>query len=354
MGFAAGVGKTYEMLQEGSRLLRQGIEVVIGYVEAHARPETIAQIGDLEQLPRRKVEYRGIVLEEMDLDAVIARRPTIALVDELAHTNAPGSRNPKRHQDVEEIIRAGISVITTLNIQHLESLHEMVERATGIRVKERIPDYVVAMADQIVNVDLSAEDLLERLKAGKIYALDRVQTAMENFFTPEKLTQLRELAMEEIAFRLDRHRQKEEQRSGEKTSASERVMVCLSSRSPNADAMLRKASRIALRLSAPWYAVYIQTPREALEQIDSATQRMISTNLELAGQLGGASMVFKGTDLVSTIASFAKEYGITHIILGRTRRPWHRRWFGQSVLERLLQTIPGVDVIVVDNAPISR
>ena len=354
LGYAAGVGKTFAMLEAAHQRKREGVDLVVGYIETHKRQETESMLSGLEVLPRASIDYRGIKLTEMDVDAILARHPQLVLVDEMAHTNAPGSRHAKRYQDIEEILDAGIDIYTTLNIQHLESLHEMVERATGVRVKERIPDYVVAMADQIVNVDLSAEDLLERLKAGKIYALDRVQTAMENFFKAEKLTQLRELAMEEIAFRLDRHRQKEEQRSGENTSASERVMVCLSSRSPNADAMLRKASRIALRLSAPWYAVYIQTPREALEQIDSATQRLISTNLELAGQLGGASMVFKGTDLVSTIASFAKEYGITHIILGRTRRPWHRRWFGQSVLERLLQTIPGVDVIVVDNVPISR
>jgi two-component system sensor histidine kinase KdpD len=187
LGFAAGVGKTYEMLQEGSRLRRQGIDVVIGYVEPHARPETIAQIGDLEQVPRRRIEYRGVVLEEMDVDAVLRRRPTIVLVDELAHTNAPGSRNPKRYLDVEEILRAGINVITTLNIQHLESLHDIVERFTGVRVKERLPDYVVTMADQLVNVDLSAEDLRERLQQGKIYPADRVPVALENFFTPQKL-----------------------------------------------------------------------------------------------------------------------------------------------------------------------
>ncbi len=214
LGFAAGVGKTFEMLQEGNRLRKQGVDVVIGYVETHGRAETIAQIGELEQVPRRKIEYRGILLEEMDLDAVVARRPTIALVDELAHTNAPGSRNPKRYQDVEELLRAGVSVVTTLNIQHLESLNDIVQRATGVRVKERIPDYVVAMADQIVNVDLSAEDLRERLQAGKIYPSERIAIAMENFFVPEKLTQLRELAMEEIAFRLDQHRREESQRSG--------------------------------------------------------------------------------------------------------------------------------------------
>ena len=351
LGFAAGVGKTYDMLQEGNRLRRQGVDVVIGFVETHGRAETIAQIGDLEQVPRRRIEYRGIVLEEMDLDAVLQRRPTIAMVDELAHTNAPGSRNAKRYQDVEEILRTGVNVITTLNIQHLESLHDIVERATGVRVKERLPDYIVAMADQIVNVDLSAEDLRERLQEGKIYPTERIQTALDNFFTPEKLTQLRELAMEEIAFRLDRSRQEDEQRGGQAASGSERVMVCLSSRSPHAAALLRKAARIADRLGAPWYAVYVQTPREAPENIDAATQREVGNTLDLARQLGGTSLAFKGVDLISTIAAFVKEYGITHVVLGRTRQPAHRRWFGRSVLDRLVQTVPGVDLIVVDNSP---
>ena len=351
LGFAAGVGKTYDMLLEGHRLRRQGLDAVIGFVETHGRAETIAQIGEMERVPRRRIEYHGIVLEEMDIDAVLARRPTIALVDELAHTNAPGSRNRKRYQDVEELIRAGISVITTLNIQHLESLHDIVERATGVGVKERIPDYVVAMADQIVNVDLSAEDLRDRLQTGKIYPAERIATAMENFFTPEKLTQLRELAMEEIAFRLDRHRQEESQRSGETASGSERVMVCLSSRSPHAPRLLRKAARIADRLGAPWYAVYVQTPHEAPQNVDAATQREVGNNLDLARQLGGTSLQFKGADLVSTIASFVKEYGITHIVMGRSHQPWYRRWAGPSVLDRLLQTIPGVDVVVIDNNP---
>jgi two-component system sensor histidine kinase KdpD len=351
LGFAAGVGKTYDMLLEGNRLRRQGVDVVIGFVETHGRAETIAQIGDLEQVLRRRIEYRGIVLEEMDLDAVLQRRPTIAMVDELAHTNAPGSRNAKRYQDVEEILRAGVNVITTLNIQHLESLHDIVERATGVRVKERLPDYVVAMADQIVNVDLSAEDLRERLQEGKIYPAEQIQTALENFFVPEKLTQLRELAMEEIAFRLDRSRQEDEQRGGQVASGSERVMVCLSSRSPHAAALLRKAARIADRLGAPWYAVYVQTPRESPENIDAATQREVGNTLDLARQLGGTSLAFKGVDLISTIAAFVKEYGITHVVLGRTRQPLYRRWFGRTVLDRLVQTVPGIDLVVVDNSP---
>src|SRR6266403_2199762 len=193
LGFAAGVGKTFEMLQEAQRLKRQGVDVVVGVVETHGRAETAALLEGLEQVPRRKIEYRGVVLEEMDLDAVLARRPTVCVVDELAHTNAPGSRHAKRYQDVEELLRAGINVISTLNIQHLESLYDLVEKATGVRVKERIPDYVLGMADQLVNVDLPAEDLRERLTAGKVYSAERIQQALSNFFTSENLTRLREL-----------------------------------------------------------------------------------------------------------------------------------------------------------------
>jgi two-component system sensor histidine kinase KdpD len=347
LGFAAGVGKTYRMLQEGHLLKKQGEDVVIGYVEPHDRPDTISQIGDLEQIPPRKIDYHGITLPEMDLEAILARRPTIALVDELAHTNAPGSTNPKRYLDVEELLRSGISVITTMNIQHLESLHDIVEQATGVRVKERLPDYVVTMADQITNVDLTAEDLRERLQAGKIYAKERIPTALENFFTLEKLTQLRELTMEEIAFRLDRARRESRRGGDEAASGSERIMVCLSSRSPGAAAMLRKAARIADRLGAPWYALYVQTPRESAENIEAATQRELGKNLDLARQLGGTLLTGKGTDLASTIDAFAKEYGITHIMLGRSRQPWYRRWFRQSIIDRLQQTVDGVDIIVL-------
>ncbi len=347
LGFAAGVGKTYEMLQEGHRLKRQNVDVVVGIVETHGRAETAALLEGLEQIPRRPVEYRGVVLEEMDVDAILARRPTIVLVDELAHTNAPGSRNAKRYQDVEELIRAGINVISTLNIQHLESLYDIVEKATGVKVKERVPDYILGMADQLVNVDLPAEDLRERLVAGKIYPAERVQRALGAFFTPENLNRLRELALGEIAHLLDRRRR--EQTSGDDKGGAERVMVCLSSRSPNAAALLRKGARVADRLYAPWYAVYIQTPGEDVHRIDAATQRHIGNMLALAHQLGAVPSTFKGDDVVSAINSFVKEYGITHIIMGRSQQPWYRRLLGQSLLERLLQTVPGVDVLIVDS-----
>lgn len=349
LGFAAGVGKTYEMLQEGHRLRRRGVDVVIGIVETHGRAETIAQIGDLEQVPRRKIEFRGVTLDEMDLDALIARRPNVALIDELAHTNAPGSRNAKRYQDVDELLQAGINVISTLNIQHLESLYDVVERATGVKVKERVPDYILAMADQFVNVDVSAEDLRERLQQGKVYPQERIDAALANFFTQVNLTRLRELALEEIAHRLDRRRTIQDAGDTQGAMGSERVMVCLSSASPTREQLLRKAARLADRLNAPWYAVYIQTPNEELDRIDAATQRHITNTLTLTQQMGGTPMTFKGADIVSTVAAFATEYGITHIVMGRTQRPWYRRWFGQSVLDGLLQALPTVDVIVVGN-----
>jgi two-component system sensor histidine kinase KdpD len=345
LGFAAGVGKTYEMLQEARRLKRQGVDVVIGIVETHKRVETQAQIGDLEQIPRRTIEYRGVTIEEMDLDAILARHPSVVLVDELAHTNAPGSSNAKRYQDIDELIRAGINVISTLNIQHLESLYDAIEKATGVKVKERIPDYVLGMADELVNVDVSSEDLRERLEAGKIYPPERIGTALESFFTNANLTRLRELAFEEIAYRLDRRQS--DAKEDQEHSSSGRVMVCLSSRSPNAERLLRRAARLADRFNAPWYAIYIQTPTEDVHRIDAATQRQVANMLALTTQMGGTPFQLRGPDVVSAIATYVNEYGITHIVLGRTQRPWYRRWLGSSILERLLVAIPDVDVLIV-------
>jgi two-component system sensor histidine kinase KdpD len=347
LGFAAGVGKTFEMLQEGNRLKRQGVDVMVGIVETHGRAETEAQIGALEQIPRKRIEYRRVVLEEMDLDAVLARRPTVCLVDELAHTNAPGSRHAKRYQDVEEMLRAGIHVIATMNVQHLESVYDLVERFSGVRVKERVPDYVLAMADQVVNVDLSEEDLQDRLRAGKVYPPERATRALENFFTAGNLSRLRELTLEEIRHLLDRRRPT----NGEDPPVLGRVMVCLSSRSPNPEVLLRKGARLADRLHAPWYAVYVRTPREDPARIEAATQRRIADALALAQQLGAVPSQYAGRDFATAVADFVREYQITHVVLGRSQRPWYRRLLGQSPLDRLLQAVRGVDVIVVDNAP---
>ena len=347
LGSSAGVGKTYAMLREGNRLKKQGVDAAIGIVETHGRPETEEQIGDLEVIPARRIEYRGVTLREMDLDAILARRPTVCLVDELAHTNAPGSKNGKRYQDVEELLRAGLHVITTVNIQHLESLYDEVERVTGVKVKERLPDSVLGEADQIVNVDLSAEDLLERLKAGKVYPPDRAERAMENFFTPGHLTRLREITLTEVAHLIDRRgRRAEADRAP--SSAAERVMVGLSSRSPNAPALLRKAARLADRLNAPWYAVYIQTPAEDLTRTDAATHRIVGKNLELAQQLGGIPMTFRGKDVPSTILAFAKEYDIRVVVMGKSRQPWYRRVLAASIIERIVRESAGLDVVIVD------
>jgi two-component system sensor histidine kinase KdpD len=347
LGFAAGVGKTYDMLQEAHRLKRQGVDVVLGIIETHGRAETAALVGDLEQVPRRRIEYRGVVLEELDLEAVLKRHPQVVVVDELAHTNAPGSKNAKRYQDVQELLDAGIHVITAMNVQHLESLYDLVEQFTGVKVKERVPDYVLAQADEIVNVDLSAEDLQERLRAGKIYPQERIESALANFFTDTNLTRLRELALDEIRHMLDKRRQAQ---APEAAGSSGRVMVCLSSRSPSPHILLRKGARLADRLHAPWYAVYVKTPREGVGRVDSETERKISDSLKLANQLGAVPAQYSGPSFAEGVAAFVREYGITHIVLGRTQRPWYRRWFGLSPLDRLLDTVPGVDVLIVDTS----
>jgi two-component system sensor histidine kinase KdpD len=318
---------------------------VVGVVETHNRAETAALLEGLTLVPRTRLEYRGVALEEMDLDALLARRPEVALVDELAHTNAPGGRNTKRYQDVEELLRAGVNVITTMNIQHLESLYDTVERFTGVKVKERVPDYVLAEADQIVNVDLSAEDLQDRMRAGKVYPADRAERALAHFFTGSNLEQLRELALEHLAHVLDRRRR--ERGAAGQPAGSERVAVCLSSGSPSAARLMRSAARLADRLGAPWYAVYVQTPKERLEKIDAATQRRVADTLALASQLGGVPLQFNGRDVAEALKRFTQEYGITHIVLGRTNRPWYRRWFGQSILDRLIQAVPEANVVVV-------
>jgi two-component system sensor histidine kinase KdpD len=347
LGSAAGVGKTYAMLREGHRLKAQGVDVVIGLIETHGRAETAEQIGDLQTVPPRVIEYRGVTLREMDVDAILQRKPTVCLVDELAHTNAPGSRHPKRYQDVEDLLHAGIHVITTVNVQHMESLYDEIERVTNVRVKERIPDRVLAEADQLVNVDVSVEDLIERLNTGKIYPSDRVSSALENFFTPSNLTRLREITLTEIAHLIDR-RSRRAEADQFPISATDRVMVGISSRSPDAPALLRKTARIADRLNVPWYAVYIQTPVEDLTRIDAATQRAISKSLDLAQQLGGIPMTFKGANVSNTILAFAREYAIKIIVVGKSRQPWYRRLLSGSILDQLERTAEGIDILIAD------
>jgi two-component system, OmpR family, sensor histidine kinase KdpD len=347
LGACAGVGKTYQMLVEGNRLRRQGIDVVIGYVEPHERPETQAQIGELEIVPPLVAQYHGITLREMDVDAVLKRKPTVVLVDELAHTNAPQSRNRKRYEDVQELLQAGINVITTVNIQHLESLYNIVEETTGVRVKERVPDEIVAQADQIVNIDLPAEDLQERLEAGKIYPKERVEAALANFFTTKNLTRLREMTLSEIANILDR---KERESAEQETTAANvgglgQVMVAISSAGPDPGRMLRKTARLAAQLNAQWYAVYVRTPSESAINIDAAVQRRVADTLETAQKMGGLVISLKHENVGEALVSFVREYGITHVILGRPGK----RWFNWTprLHDRLMQELPGVDLVIV-------
>lgn len=353
LGYAAGVGKTYQMLLEAHRIKEDGLDVVVGLVETHGRAETETLLEGLEVIPRRKISYRRIEIEEMDLNAILARGPGVVLVDELAHTNVPGSKNAKRYKDVEEILSAGIHVISTLNVQHLESLYETVERATGVRVRERIPDRVIADADQIVDVDITTEDLRRRLKEGKVYTKGRIEDALENFFSPKNLEQLRELTLRELASQIDSRRR--DPLLEDTPSSPDQVMVCLSSRGPNSEALLRYASRLAGRLNRNWYAVYVQTSGERPAVIDAATQRNLSNTLTLAQQLGATVFTFRGDDIVKTILEFAKEYRVGHIVIGTPGRRvsfWRRLRGDVSVVERLVVESGGNTIVVVDTKAI--
>ena len=348
LGYGAGVGKTCQMLLEGHRLKDEGIDVAVGLVETHGRIDTAKLIDGLEVIPRHREEYRGVILEEMDVDAVLARKPQVVLIDELAHTNAPGSRNPKRYQDVQDILAVGIHVITTLNIQHLESLYDVVEKAVRVKVRERLPDTVVAEADEIVNIDLSPEDLRERLREGKIYPPDRVQTALANFFTDSNLETLRELTLRELAAQIDLRRR--EQVAEEEAATPDQVMVCLSSRGPNSEMLLRYASRLAGRLNRNWYAVYVQTPSEGPTVVDIQTQRVLSGMLTLAKQLGAIVFTYKGEDIADTILRFAKEYRVGHIVIGSPGLlpVWKRLLGRKNIVERLIEKAGGITIVVLD------
>ena len=346
LGSSAGIGKTYAMLNEGNRLRASGIDAVIGYVEPHERPETTARIGDLEIVPPRLVSHNGIELREMDLDAVLQRKPTVALIDELAHTNAPGGANAKRYEDVIVLLEAGISVITTLNVQHFESLYNIVESATGVKVKERIPDAIVGQADQIVNIDLPAEDLIERLKAGKIYPPDRVAAALENFFTEDNLTRLREITFSEVANFLDLQQRRHAAKGEGKPSSMMKVMVAVSSRGPHPETLLRKTARLASQLNATWYAVYVRTAKEEPRKIESETHRRLTDTLEIAQKMGGTVIILKSDHIAQALDTFVRDYGITHVLLGRSKPRRGLRRFLPSLNDQISEALPEDDLIL--------
>lgn len=339
LGPAPGVGKTYRMLQEARQLAKTGADVVLGVIETHGRPETAALLEGLEQVPMRKIEYRGVSLAELDLDAVLARKPEIVLIDEVAHSNAPGSRNRKRYQDVLDLLEAGIHVFATLNVQHLASLNDLVARTVGVQVRETVPDVFLRRADQIVDIDLPAEDLLQRLREGRVYPIERVERALSNFFQTGKLESLRELALREVAESIDRAQQRSREVAGDRSGspvAASRMMVGLSS-SPSAAALLRRASRMAGRLNAHWFAVHVQTPGEAPERIAAAAQRRLFDAQQLAVDLGAEAQSIESEDVVAALIDFASAHGVSDIVIGAPPpSPLLVRWCNCSVARRIL------------------
>jgi two-component system sensor histidine kinase KdpD len=346
LGFAAGVGKTWRMLEEGHALKQRGVDVVAAFIETHRRAETEAQIRDLEVVPRRAVEYRGVLVEEMDLDAVLARAPAVVIVDEIPHTNLPGSKNRKRYQDVIDLLGAGINVIGALNIQHLESLNDLIARTTGVTVRETVPDSFLEQADQIVNLDLAVEDLVERLRAGRIYPKEKIPWALEHFFRDQNLATLRELSLREAAEKLDRSAALKTALGAPAHRTAGRVMVCLSSNPPHALALLRRGSRMAGRLNTNWFVAYVETPRETPDRIDAEAQRHLLANLDKARELGAEVIRLKSADAAAALLEFARASRVSDLIIGRTVLPWWRRLRG-SVVEQLVREGEGLDIHVI-------
>jgi two-component system sensor histidine kinase KdpD len=353
LGYAAGVGKTFRMLEEARRLRARGVDVVGALIETHGRAETQALVGDLELVPLRSIEYRGVQVLELDLEGVISRHPSIAIVDEIPHTNAPGSKNRKRYQDVLALLDAGIHVIGAMNVQHLESLNDLIERVTGVRVRETVPDTFLEQTDQVVNLDLSVEDLVDRLRGGRIYAPEKVAWAVEHFFKERNLLTLRELALREVAQSLERSA------AGKGATASEaregvevrsgthgRLLVALSSSPPRGAALLRRASRMAGRLATDWFAVYVETPGEAPDRIDSEAQRHLLDHLELARQLGAEVVRLRAADPAAALLDFARSHQVSDLVIGRSHQSRWRRLLGRSVPQRLLDEATDLDIHV--------
>jgi two-component system sensor histidine kinase KdpD len=346
LGAAPGVGKTFEMLTTAQAKHREGYDVVVGVVETHGRKETEVLLDGLEIIPRRAIPYRGHILEEMDLDAILERRPRLVLVDELAHSNAPGSRHPKRYMDVEELLAAGIHVYTTLNIQHVESLTDVVARITRVRVRETVPDSIIDRADDIEVIDLTPDDLITRLNEGKVYVADQAMRAVQNYFSPGNLTALRELALRRTAQRVDAQ-MVDYMRSHAIEGpwpAGERVLVCVDG-SPRGSGLIRHARRMADSLRAPWAAVHVETPEEA--RIDEATRDRVNETLRLATRLGGEAVALPGQDVADTILDYAQAHNFTHIIVARSNRSRWLDLFGGSATQKLIRRAGEINVHVI-------
>src|SRR6202167_2371100 len=348
VGAAPGVGKTYEMLQSAHARQKAGIDVVVGIVETHGRTETEALLHGLEVIPRKRIVYKDQVIEEMDLDALIARRPRLALVDELAHTNAPGSRHPKRYLDVEELLSRGIDVYTAVNIQHIESLNDVVAQITHVRVRETVPDSIFDRADGIELIDLTPDDLIQRLKEGKVYVPKQAERALEHYFSPGNLTALRELALRRTAERVDEQLRTHMQANAiaGPWAAGERILVCLSE-DPRAAGLVRTTKRLADRLHAPWTAISIET-RRSLQLTDEPRDRLADT-LRLAEALGGEALTIPGVGrrIADDVISFAQANNVTQIIIGKATRSWWFEIMRGSVVHDLVRRAGNISVNVI-------
>jgi two-component system sensor histidine kinase KdpD len=348
LGYAPGVGKTYLMLSEAIRRHTRDEDVVIGYVETHGRKGIIELAAQVPMVPRRKLEYKGTMFEEMDVDAIIARKPQVVVVDELAHTNTPGSKHRKRYEDVLELNQAGIEVLTTVNIQHIESIAPVVHSVTGIRIRETVPDWVVEHATEVVMVDLTPEALLNRLRRGDVYRTDKVEQALKNFFRRGNLTALRELALRQVAEQVDRSLESymTEQDIQEPWAVRERIAVSVS---PNAKSqyLIARAARMARRIHADLYVVCVETKAP----LTAEAERSLSANLGFAESLGAKVVRLKGKDVASTAASFVREKHITQLVIGRSVEEGWRKWAYMIALNRFLREAPGVDVHMVTQEP---
>jgi two-component system sensor histidine kinase KdpD len=347
IGAAPGVGKTYQMLEDAHELKRQGVDIAIAVVDTHGRAETAALIGELERVPMKHLEYRGVVLEEMDLDAVLVRRPAVAVVDELAHTNVPGSKNHKRFEDVLDLLAAGISVITAINVQHVESLNDAVASTTGVRVRETIPDYFLRRADEVVNVDVSVDTLRTRLRQGKIYGVEKIEQSLNHFFRKGNLSALRELALRQVADDQATRSHDYREREGLRQAViPEKVMVCMASHG-SAKKLLRVGSRIAGRLGAKWEAVYVEAPREEPGRIRPGDYAALMENVSFAESLGAKIVKLKGKNVADALIEYARREGMTHVVFGQSSRS---RWdilFHGSVINRFLSEVRDATVQVV-------
>jgi two-component system sensor histidine kinase KdpD len=345
IGMSAGVGKTYRMLQEAHALLRNGIDVKIGYIETHNRKETHDLLEGLPVIPRRTLFYKGKELEEMDVQAIINLRPEVVVVDELAHTNIEGSKNQKRWQDVMDILAAGINVISAVNIQHIESLNDDIRQITGVEVRERIPDSVLVEADEVVNIDLTADELITRLKEGKIYQTEKIETALKNFFKSEHILQLRELALKEVASQVER--KVETEISKPEGFKHERFMACISSNERTARNVIRKTSRLANYYNSKWCVLYVQIPRESADKIALDKQRHLINNFKLATELGAEIIKVESASVSKAIMEQAEKRKITTICVGKPRMNLLRIILITNVFNELLKKLSKSDVDLV-------